>query len=88
MCSAVGVSGQGAAEGVAGGAEHKSLVKRAFRRVCPQISEVAVDFSGVTMPATYRLSVNGHANGRLHASFADGGSKIVVNPVGAIFLLR
>ena len=53
-----------------------------------QAAEVAVDFSGVTMPATYRLSVNGHANGRLHASFADGGSKIVVNPVGAIFLLR
>ena len=37
MGLAVGVSGQGAAEGVAGGAEHKSLVKRAFRRVCPQI---------------------------------------------------
>ena len=36
----VKVDGQGAVDGVTGGEERKTLAKRAFRGVCPQISRL------------------------------------------------
>ena len=39
----VKVDGQGAVDGVTGGEERKTLVKRAFRGVCPHIFQVDAD---------------------------------------------
>ena len=46
MWLGVGVSEQGAAEGASDGEDHKPLLKRAFRRVCPQILSNLVFLSG------------------------------------------